>query len=161
MSKSAEIIFSVAEFFSMMSGGFFIALLFDVFRSMRKAVRKNNGRNLIGFVYLQDLLFLLMAFVFFVLLIYRVNGGKLDWYISLGCIVGAVVYYYLAEPIAGKLIFFIFFVVVRFFKIIMSATTKIFGGIKKLLKITKNDKKITKKHKKTIKKAGVTQIHII
>lgn len=156
MSKSVEIILSITEFFSMLSGGFFLALIFDVFRSMRKAVRKNNGRNLIAFVYLQDILFLLFSFVFLVLLVYRVNGGKVDWYISLGCVSGAVIYYYLAEPIAGKFIFAMFFVMIKIFKNIIRFIVKIVSKMKKIIKLKKKDEKFSENTQKSIKKASIT-----
>lgn len=164
MSKNAEIIGSIIEFFSMLSGGFFIALFFDVFRSMRKAVRKNNGKNFIGIVYLQDLLFLLVSFVLLVLLIYRVNGGKLDWYISFGCVAGAVVYYYLAEPVAGKIIFAVFFIIIKIFKVIALFIKKIVSKVHFCSIRSKFLKKgifFAKKRKKLLKKAGETEIHNI
>jgi len=125
MSKSVEIVGSIIQFFSMLSGGFFIALLFDIFRSMRKAVRRNDGRNLTVTVYVQDILFLLLSFVLLVLLIYRVNGGSVDWYIAVGCIMGAFVYYYVAEPIAGKAIFALFFILIKFIKILLTFVKKV------------------------------------
>ncbi|MBE7065008.1 MAG: hypothetical protein E7384_04240 [Ruminococcaceae bacterium] len=164
MSKSSEIIASIIDFFSMMSGGFFIALLFDVFRSMRKAVRRNNGKNLTITVYLQDLIFLLLSFAVLVLLIYRVNGGCLDWYISLGCILGAVIYYYFAEPIAGKFIFVIFFAIVKVLKIIYMTAYKLAAKLhfrEKGKVFMKKSVNFTKKRKKMLKKAGVSEIHNI
>lgn len=159
MNKNAEIIGSIIEFLSMLSGGFFIALFFDVFRSMRKAVRRNNGKNFIGFVYLQDFLFLLVSFVILVLLIYRVNGGKLDWYISLGCVTGAVVYYYAAEPIAGKLIFAVFFALIKIVKTVALTIKKIVLKLdfrKIHTKVLKKERFFAKKHRKMLKKGGET-----
>lgn len=159
MSRNAETVASIIEFFSMLSGGFFIALYFDIFRSIRKAVKRNDGKNFTGLVYLQDFLFLIVSFVILVLLIYRVSGGNLDWYISLGCITGAVAYYYLAEPIAGKLFFAIFFLVIKMTKTagrIIKKFAMLFSVRRLCRKFVKKGEKISKKTKKTLKKAGET-----
>ena len=137
MNKSQEIIASIIEFFSMVSCGFLLALGFDVFREMRKAVRKNHGKNFIVTVYIQDILFLLFAFAVLVLAIYRINGGRVDWYISVGCIAGAIVYYYLAEPIAGKIIFTMFFVAVKIVKTSISVAAKLIMWIYKKINAKK------------------------
>lgn len=140
MSKSEEIITSIIEFFSMFSCGILIAFVFDVFKEMRKAVRKNRCRNYTVSVCIQDVLFLLFAFVVLILTIYRINGGRVDWYISVGCIIGAVVYYYLVEPVAGKIVFAVFFSVVKFVKMVIFVVSKISVWVYKII----NSKKFKK-----------------
>lgn len=155
MSKSQEIIASIIEFFSMVSCGIFIAFGFDVFKEMRKAVRKNHGKNFTVTVYVQDLLFLLFAFVVLVLTIYRINGGRVDWYISVGCISGAIIYYYIVEPIAGKVVFAVFFTVVKTVKIIFMTVLKVFSWISKRIN-AKKCKKTDNFSENLLKNSGET-----
>lgn len=150
MIMNSETITSIIEFSSMLSGGFFIALLFDVFRSMRKAIRSNKCRTPDVVVLLQDILFLLATFVLSVLLIYRVSNGRLPWYISLGCFIGAFLYFFIVEKLTGKILFAFFYIVIKVVKTAFEISCKVYRKVKYIVS-AKNIKKSVKKVPEKVK----------
>ena len=138
MIMSVETIASIVEFFSMISGGFVISLLFDVFRSMRKAVRSNNGKTPDFVVLIQDMIFLLAAFVISVLLIYKVSSGRLPWYVSAGCLCGASLYFFIVEKISGKVFFAVFYCLIKSFKFALNLSCKVYRKVNCSIRATNN-----------------------
>ncbi len=136
MDQKVEIIKSIIEFLTMAGTGFFLGFAFDVFRAIRSAVRKNHAKTYDIIVVLQDILFLLISFVFIVLVIYCTTVGELKGYYAIGMIAGFLLYYVVAAWALGRIVFWIFFVLIK-------SCSKILGFIKKITKIKKKDKKST------------------
>ncbi|MBQ8828455.1 MAG: spore cortex biosynthesis protein YabQ [Clostridia bacterium] len=136
MNQSEVILESAKDLLIMFAVGFFLGFVFDVFRSIRSAVRRNNSKINDAAVILQDILFLLFAFCVIVIAVYCVNGGQLKAYIVLGCIVGFAVYFPVAAPVAGRIVFMLFFVIIKIVKFVQKYT-------KNVLKINKNNVKNT------------------
>lgn len=89
--------------------GIAIALIYDLFRIIRKS--SSAGAVLTG---VQDVLFLCLAIAVMFFVVFVTNNGKLRWYQFFGVLCGAILYFsWLSEPI----IFFLQHFIVIFLKI--------------------------------------------
>jgi len=74
-------------FFCTVAGGMMIALVYDVFRILRKAVKTGSLVT-----YLQDLLYWLIVAVIMFLTIYYSNDGEIRAYLFIGAFIGVILY---------------------------------------------------------------------
>jgi len=107
---------NVADFFAMLLVGMSVSLFFDFQRAVRKAVRKNGGKNHTLSVMLQDLLFSACSLLLVLLVVYRINDGIVRSYIVLGFIAGAALYFWVISRVVGRVIFSVFYAILFIFK---------------------------------------------
>ena len=74
-------------FLSCILVGIILAIIFDVFRILR---RKGNTPNYI--VYIQDVLYWIIVTIIIVMSAFIINDGELRGYMFIGYIIGAVIY---------------------------------------------------------------------
>ena len=75
-------------FISAIVGGIIIGLLFDVFRILRKMIKKNNVLT-----YIEDILFWILATGITFALVFITNDGELRWFEFVGILLGVVFYH--------------------------------------------------------------------
>lgn len=83
-------------------GGMAIALLYDVFRILRKAIKTG-----IAVTYVQDFLYWIIAAAIMFLTVYFSNDGQLRAYLFAGAVIGAILYALLLSKIIMKCSLFI------------------------------------------------------
>ena len=139
MNQAEIIIKTLGEFIVMIITGAFLGFVFDIFRSMRRAVKQNKVKVNNGSVLVQDIIFLLVTFVVLVLVIYGINGGILRAYIFIGCCAGFITYFMIASPVFGRLCFGVFYIIVKSIVITFKLIRKLLCSVIKIF---------AKKHKK-------------
>lgn len=135
-------------------GGVAIALLYDVFRIMRKAVKTGNL-----ITYVEDLLFWILVAAIMFSTVYYSNEGELRSYIFLGTLLGVILYALLfSKVVMGSSLFIIRIVkgILRFLWMIISFPFRI------VIRILAIPGKAAAKHAgnslKSIKRAGRTRL---
>ena len=109
MNPGLPIADNVLDFLVFLLVGIIVSAFFDLQRAMRKAVRKNGGKNYTLSVCLQDLLFSAGSFLFVLLVIYRVNDGIVRSYIVAGFAGGVVLYFWVISRVMGRVLFALFY----------------------------------------------------
>jgi len=99
-------------FFCTVISGALIALFYDLFRILRKAVRTGYL-----FTYLEDLLYWLIVTFIMLMTIYYSNDGELRAYLFIGAIIGVVLYALLLSRIVMASSLFIIKVITWPFKL--------------------------------------------
>ena len=110
MNPGLPIADNAMDFGVMLTVGIIVSGLFDMFRGLRSAVKRNGGKTPAIFVQLQDLFFAVIAFLFVVLAIYKINDGIVRSYIISGFSVGVLLYWCLIVRFAEKVFHWIFYV---------------------------------------------------
>lgn len=128
---------SLKLFLIMMAAGGVIALLFDFFRAVRKATR-TAYKEISYAVHIEDVLFALLAFAIFILTVVVFNDGEIRGYMIIGLVCGILAYWALISPVINKVLFWIFYAVLK----ILSAPFKLCSRIKKSLDKRKKTKEI-------------------
>jgi len=111
-------------------GGMAIALVYDIFRIFRKAVKTSSA-----ITYVQDLLYWLIAAAIMFITVYYSNDGQLRAYLFAGAIIGAILYALLFSNIVMKSSLFIIKIASKVFKaiaFIVSYPAKIIAHIRKM-----------------------------
>jgi len=104
-------------------GGVVIALLYDIFRILRKAVKTGSL-----ITYIEDLLFWILVAVIMFAMVYYSNEGELRSYIFLGTLLGVILYaLLLSKAIMNSSLFIIRIVkgVFRFLWMVLSFPFKV------------------------------------
>ncbi len=129
---------SLRLFLIMAITGVAVALLYDFFRNLRQA-RKKAYREFNFIVHIEDVIFIIVSFILFMVVVIIFNDGEVRGYMVLGLITGLLFYYALISPLSGKIIFWVFYIILKAFQIPFK-----FG--KKIVKffINKINKKILK-----------------
>ena len=84
-------------------GGIVIALIYDIFRIMRKAFKTGNLMT-----YIEDILFWLLVAIVMFTMVYYSNEGELRSYLFIGTLLGVVFYaLLLSKPIMNSSMFII------------------------------------------------------
>lgn len=68
--------------------GLFIAILFDVFRALRKSIKTNSFITNI-----EDIIFLILSGTIIIFSIYKYNHGQIRLYIFIGFLTGILIYF--------------------------------------------------------------------
>ncbi|NJD01056.1 MAG: spore cortex biosynthesis protein YabQ [Ruminiclostridium sp.] len=105
-------------FLCSVAGGVVIALVYDIFRIMRKVIKTGSL-----FTYVEDLLFWILVAVVMFATVYYSNEGELRSYIFLGTLLGVVLYaLLLSKAIMNSSLFIIRIVkgVLRFLWMVLS-----------------------------------------
>ncbi|NLH97300.1 MAG: spore cortex biosynthesis protein YabQ [Clostridiaceae bacterium] len=93
----------VIDFLWATASGMAIAFIYDLFRIFRKAVKTGSIA-----VFVQDIMFWLIACVIMFISIYRCNDGELRGFLFLGAFLGAVLYVMLfSRAVMGSSLFII------------------------------------------------------
>jgi spore cortex biosynthesis protein YabQ len=100
-------------------GGAAVALVYDLFRILRKAVRTGSLMT-----YVQDLLFWLIVSVIMFLTIFYSNDGELRAYLFIGACIGVILYALLLSRIVIASSLFIIRIVSWPFRYIISKLNK-------------------------------------
>lgn len=111
-------------------GGAAIALLYDIFRILRKAIRTGNLAT-----YLEDLVFWILVAVVMFATVYYSNEGELRSYIFLGTFLGVVLYALLLSKAVMNSSLFIIRIVKGIIRIIWTVVTFPFRMILRVLAI--------------------------
>ena len=82
--------------------GFFLGIIYDFFKCIKKNLRVNKIENNIV-----DIVFLLSSFAFFFFIMFRLNGFNLRIYHILGTFIGIILYFSTLSVLVSR--FFIFF----------------------------------------------------
>ena len=147
MNPGLPIADNVMDFGAMLAVGIIVSGLFDMLRGLRSAVRKSGGNTPAVIVQLQDLFFAVVAFLFVVLAIYKINDGIVRSYIVFGFFAGVLLYWLLLVRVTENVFRWIFYLPLLVFK-------QIFRRIKGILvKTVKIFKKICVKNKKISEKS--------
>jgi spore cortex biosynthesis protein YabQ len=101
-------------FLAMCICGAAVGVLFDIFRSFRLAVRPSEKA-----VHISDFLFCVFAALVFFWGIVRFNNGQLRWYVFLGAVLGAVIYFLTISSYMIKLFIFVGKGTYKIFKLIL------------------------------------------
>lgn len=129
-------------FLAMMGVGVLAALLYDIFRTFRKASGKNLGKTPVLLVHLQDLAFLVGAFCLFTLVVYVGNQGEVRGYMLVGAALGAGLYVLLLSPVLGWILYGIFTIILLPFRYLVLVPGRWLG--RRVTSWTQNFKKIVK-----------------
>lgn len=79
--------------------GFLIALILDLFRSLRRASKHYSGKkHFTALVHTEDALFLAISFCILVLALNVADFGRIRFYMILGAVVGGVLYFLAISP---------------------------------------------------------------
>lgn len=97
-------------FLAMSLCGALVGVLFDLFRSFRLLAKPRSA-----VVHLSDFLFCLLGLILLFSVLVHFNGGQLRWYVFLGTILGAVLYF---SAISSYVLRFLMFTECMFVKII-------------------------------------------
>ena len=90
-------------FLCSVAGGMAVALIYDFFRISRKAVKTGNLM-----IYIEDLLYWLIAAVVIFMTVYYGNEGELRSYLFIGALLGALLYALLfSRPVMNSSMFLI------------------------------------------------------
>ena len=149
MNEGLPIVDNLWDFGVMAVAGILVAAFFDLFRGFRKAIKNNGGKNHNVAVQFQDFIFALIAFLFVVLLVYKINDGILRSYIVAGFAAGIILYVTVLGRFSGRLFYWIFYGIVFCIK----WTGRIIGGFwravaKVIRKLWENFKKSFEKIEK-------------
>lgn len=106
-------------FLCTVAGGGAIALVYDLFRIMRKAVKTGTLVT-----YAQDLLFWLIVSIIMFLTIYYSNDGELRAYLFIGACIGVILYALLLSRIIMASSLFIIRIVFYPFRLILQMLNK-------------------------------------
>jgi spore cortex biosynthesis protein YabQ len=117
-------------FLCSVAGGMAIALIYDMFRISRKAIRTVNL-----LIYFEDLLYWLIVAVVMFTMVYYSNEGELRSYIFIGVIIGAILYMLLFSRIIISSSMMIINVVRKIFKTIFLVLIFPFKILLKILAI--------------------------
>jgi len=117
-------------FLCSVAGGMAIALIYDMFRISRKAIRTINL-----LIYFEDLLYWLIVAVVMFTMVYYSNEGELRSYIFIGVIIGAILYMLLFSRIIISSSMMIINVVRKIFKTIFLVLIFPFKILLKILAI--------------------------
>lgn len=89
--------------------GFLIALILDLFRSVRKASRHYSGKkHFTALVHTEDSLFLAISFCILILALNIADFGRIRFYMLLGTVLGCAIYFLTVSPWLGKVFTWIF-----------------------------------------------------
>jgi hypothetical protein len=146
MNEGLPIVENLGDFGIMAAAGILVAAFFDIFRCLRRAIKDNGGKNNGFTVQFEDFTFALIAFLFVVLLVYKINDGILRSYIVAGFIVGIILYATILVRFSGKIFYWIFYGIVFCIK----WAGKTIGAFLKA--ITRVIRKLWEKFKKSSKK---------
>ena len=157
----APVVTEVYIFLYSVLSGMLIAFIYDIFRIKRKVVKTG-----VFFLYLEDILFWIIAVIVMFVLIYYGNEGEIRGYIYMGAIAGIAIYMLLLSKIVIlcsvavlnfilKAIKFVLFIVAYPIRIVFIL---ILFPIKFFSKYVKKLYKYTKKYAKTAAKAGISKI---
>lgn len=137
-------------FFCSIIGGIAIALIYDIFRILRKAVKTGNL-----ITYLEDILFWVIVAIVMFATVYYSNEGEIRSYIFLGALLGIVFYAMLLSKAVMNSSLFIIKVLSIIIKTIWLVLSFPFKMIFKLLSIPlKAAGRLTGKSIRSIKRAG-------
>lgn len=117
-------------FFCSIIGGVVIALIYDVFRILRKTVRTGNLLT-----YIEDILFWVIVAVVMFATVYYSNEGELRSYIFLGAFIGVILYAMLLSKAVMNSSLFIIKIVTTIVKTIWKVVSFPFKLIIRLLAI--------------------------
>lgn len=106
--------FQVYAFLCAVAGGMAIALLYDIFRIIRRTVRAG-----ILAAYVQDLLYWMIVSVIMFVAIYHGNDGELRAYLFLGAFMGVLLYALIFSRIVMESSMFVIRMAVKLFKLII------------------------------------------
>ena len=126
--------------------GMVIGILFDFFRILRRTIKTSNI-----VIYIQDLLFWILAGILILYNIWYFNNGEIRTYLFLGIILGVFIYMFTLSDILIYLFSKLLYIFISFFKIPIKIINLIFSNI--MLFIVTIFKNITKKF--TIKKGNL------
>lgn len=127
-------------------GGMVIALIYDIFRIFRKAVKTGS---LITFM--QDILYWIIVAAIMFLTIYYSNDGELRAYLFIGAFLGVVLYALLFSRMIMGSSLFIIKLVTNILKAVVFFTSYPFRMILKILAVP--TKKLARKAVKSFRKA--------
>ncbi len=108
---------------SILTGGI-LALIFDVFRAMRK-----SGKENLLIVCLQDVLYLILAAFVVIMSSFITNDGDLRGYMFLGYLLGVIFYLLLLSRIVLKMLIGIFITLHNAVRGILELPKKIFSKV--------------------------------
>ena len=134
MNPGLPIADNVMDFGAMLAVGIIVSGLFDMLRGLRSAVRKSGGNTPTVIVQLQDLFFAVVAFLFVVLAIYKINDGIVRSYIVSGFFAGVLLYWLLLVRVTENVFRWIFYVPLVVIKYIFKGTKGIFVKFARLFK---------------------------
>ena len=133
--------FQLYNFFIFIVLGLIIALIFDLFRILRK---KFNTNNII--TYIEDVLFWIISGFLIISAVFKFNNGELRLYLFLGILIGIVMYMLLFTKFINLIFLKILTPVQIIIDFFLSLFKKNYNFINKTIKKSKN------KSKKTIQK---------
>lgn len=133
--------FQLYNFFIFIVLGLIIALIFDLFRILRKKFKTNNI-----ITYIEDILFWIISGFLITSAILQFNDGELRLYLFLGLSIGIVMYMLLFTKFINMIFLKILTPVQILIDFFLSLLKKIYNFINKTIKKCKN------KSKKTIQK---------
>ncbi len=133
--------FQLYNFFIFIVLGLIIALIFDLFRILRKKFKTNNI-----ITYIEDILFWIISGFLITSAIFQFNDGELRLYLFLGLSIGIVMYMLLFTKFINMIFLKILTPVQILIDFFLSLLKKIYNFINKTIKKCKN------KSKKTIQK---------
>lgn len=133
--------FQLYNFFIFIVLGLIIALIFDLFRILRK---KFNTNNII--TYIEDVLFWIISGFLIISAVFKFNNGELRLYLFLGILIGIVMYMLLFTKFINLIFLKILTPVQIIIDFFLSLFKKNYNFINKTIKKCKN------KSKKTIQK---------
>ena len=133
--------FQLYNFFIFIVLGLIIALIFDLFRILRKKFKTNNI-----ITYIEDILFWIISGFLITSAIFQFNDGELRLYLFLGLSIGIVMYMLLFTKFINMIFLKILTPVQILIDFFLSLLKKIYNFINKTIKKCKN------KSKKKIKK---------
>ena len=133
--------FQLYNFFIFIVLGLIIALIFDLFRILRKKFKTNNI-----ITYIEDILFWIISGFLINSAIFQFNDGELRLYLFLGLSIGIVMYMLLFTKFINMIFLKILTPVQILIDFFLSLLKKIYNFINKTIKKCKN------KSKKTIQK---------
>ncbi len=125
--------------------GLFLGALFDAFRILRLALPSGKAA-----VFLEDSIFLILAAILTFLFIYKTNFGDIRFYLLLGTILGALLYYFtigiLVMKSARAVIKFVKKFILAVLKVILKPLRKIYWFFSPFFKKITQNLKIFKKN---------------
>ena len=133
-------------FLCTIAGGMAIALVYDIFRIFRKAIKTGSVVT-----YVQDLLYWLIVALIMFLTIYYSNDGELRAYLFIGAFIGVVLYALLFSRIIMGSSMFIIKIVVKVIKAIIFIISYPIRLILQLMAVPA--RKLARSMGKTMKKA--------
>lgn len=133
--------FQLYNFFIFIVLGLIIALIFDLFRILRKKFKTNNI-----ITYIEDILFWIISGFLIISAVFKFNNGELRLYLFLGILIGIVMYMLLFTKFINLIFLKILTPVQILIDFFLSLFKKNYNFINKTIKKCKN------KSKKTIQK---------